>query len=121
MRSGTMVGWRRIVTTLGEKIGKSQFNYAQGISAQMVAMGTNGAADAFGLPFSTTHVLSSWIAGTMVANRSGLQFSTLRLNLLQRVPYEAAEGEQISLPSRIHHKNYARHPVPESMIVPDSY
>ncbi|MGK3123686.1 inorganic phosphate transporter [Candidatus Pantoea formicae] len=75
---GTMVGWRRIVTTLGEKIGKSQLNYAQGISAQMVAMGTIGAADAFGLPVSTTHVLSSGIAGTMAANRSGLQFSTLR-------------------------------------------
>lgn len=75
---GTMVGWRRIVTTLGEKIGKSQLNYAQGISAQMVAMGTIGAADAFGLPVSTTHVLSSGIAGTMAANRSGLQFGTLR-------------------------------------------
>lgn len=75
---GTMVGWRRIVTTLGEKIGKSQLNYAQGISAQLVAMGTIGAADAFGLPVSTTHVLSSGIAGTMAANRSGLQFGTLR-------------------------------------------
>lgn len=75
---GTMVGWRRIVATLGEKIGKHPLNYAQGVSAQLVAMGTIGAADAFGLPVSTTHVLSSGIAGTMAANRSGLQMSTLR-------------------------------------------
>ncbi|RTY58342.1 MULTISPECIES: inorganic phosphate transporter [Pantoea] len=75
---GTMVGWRRIVATLGEKIGKHPLNYAQGVSAQLVAMGTIGAADAFGMPVSTTHVLSSGIAGTMAANRSGLQLSTLR-------------------------------------------
>lgn len=75
---GTMVGWRRIVSTLGEKIGKSRLNYAQGVSAQLVAMGTIGAADAFGMPVSTTHVLSSGIAGTMAANRSGLQLETIR-------------------------------------------
>lgn len=75
---GTMVGWRRIVATLGEKIGKSHLNYAQGASAELVAMGTIGAADMFGLPVSTTHVLSSGIAGTMAANRSGLQMQTLR-------------------------------------------
>ncbi|QCR38828.1 inorganic phosphate transporter [Nissabacter sp. SGAir0207] len=75
---GTMVGWRRIVSTLGEKIGKNPLNYAQGVSAQLVAMGTIGAADAFGMPVSTTHVLSSGIAGTMAANRSGLQMATLR-------------------------------------------
>jgi inorganic phosphate transporter, PiT family len=75
---GTMVGWRRIVATLGEKIGKSHLNYAQGVSAQLVAMGTIGAADAFGLPVSTTHVLSSGIAGTMAANKSGLQMGTIR-------------------------------------------
>ena len=78
---GTMVGWRRIVVTIGEKIGKTHLTYAQGASAELVAMSTIGAADAFGLPVSTTHVLSSGIAGTMAANRSGLQFSTVR-NLL---------------------------------------
>lgn len=75
---GTMVGWRRIVVTVGEKIGKSHLNYAQGASAELVAMATIGAADAFGLPVSTTHVLASGVAGTMAANRSGLQMSTLR-------------------------------------------
>jgi PiT family inorganic phosphate transporter len=75
---GTMVGWRRIVVTVGEKIGKSHLTYAQGASAELVAMGTIGAADMFGLPVSTTHVLSSGVAGTMAANRSGLQMDTLR-------------------------------------------
>ncbi len=78
---GTMVGWKRIVVTVGEKIGKDHLTYAQGASAELVAMATIGAADAFGLPVSTTHVLSSGVAGTMTANRSGLQFSTVR-NLL---------------------------------------
>lgn len=75
---GTMVGWRRIVVTVGERIGKTHLSYAQGASAELVAMMTIGAADGFGLPVSTTHVLSSGVAGTMAANRSGLQFSTLR-------------------------------------------
>ncbi len=75
---GTMVGWRRIVLTVGEKIGKSHLSYAQGASAELVAMGTIGAADAFGLPVSTTHVLSSGVAGTMAANGSGVQLATLR-------------------------------------------
>ncbi|KHE00336.1 nuclease PIN [Pantoea stewartii] len=75
---GTMVGWRRIVVTVGERIGKTHLTYAQGASAELVAMATIGAADAFGLPVSTTHVLSSGVAGTMAANRSGLQMSTLR-------------------------------------------
>jgi PiT family inorganic phosphate transporter len=75
---GTMIGWRRIVVTIGEKIGKSHLTYAQGASAEMVAMGTIGLADGFGVPVSTTHVLSSGIAGTMYANRSGLQRDTLR-------------------------------------------
>ena len=75
---GTMVGWKRIVVTVGEKIGKSHLTYAQGMSAELVAMLTIGAADAFGLPVSTTHVLSSGVAGTMAANRSGLQWSTIR-------------------------------------------
>jgi len=75
---GTMIGWKRIVVTVGEKIGKTHLTYAQGASAELVAMATIGAADAFGLPVSTTHVLSSGVAGTMVANRSGLQLSTVR-------------------------------------------
>jgi PiT family inorganic phosphate transporter len=75
---GTMVGWKRIVVTVGEKIGKSHLTYAQGASAELVAMITIGAADAFGLPVSTTHVLSSGVAGSMAANRSGLQWSTIR-------------------------------------------
>jgi len=78
---GTMIGWRRIVVTVGEKIGKSHMTYAQGGTAEVVAMGTIAAADAFGLPVSTTHVLSSGVAGTMAANKSGLQMSTVR-NLL---------------------------------------
>src|SRR5262249_6586700 len=78
---GTMIGWKRIVVTVGEKIGKEHLTYAQGASAELVAMGTILAADQLGLPVSTTHVLSSGIAGTMAANRSGLQMDTLR-NLL---------------------------------------
>jgi inorganic phosphate transporter, PiT family len=75
---GTMVGWKRIVVTVGEKIGKTHLTYAQGASAELVAMVTIGAADIFGLPVSTTHVLSSGVAGTMAANGSGLQWSTVR-------------------------------------------
>ncbi len=78
---GTMIGWKRIVVTVGEKIGKTHLTYAQGASAEVVAMATILAADNYGLPVSTTHVLSSGIAGTMAANRSGLQTKTLR-NLL---------------------------------------
>jgi inorganic phosphate transporter, PiT family len=78
---GTMIGWKRIVVTVGEKIGKSHLTYAQGASAELVAMCTIGAADWFGLPVSTTHVLSSGVAGTMAANKSGVQMDTLR-NLL---------------------------------------
>jgi len=75
---GTMVGWKRIVVTVGEKIGKEHLTYAQGACAELVAMCTIFAADNFGLPVSTTHVLSSGVAGTMAANRSGLQISTIR-------------------------------------------
>jgi len=78
---GTMIGWKRIVVTVGEKIGKSHLTYAQGASAELVAAGTIGAADVLGLPVSTTHVLSSGVAGTMAANGSGLQMATIR-NLL---------------------------------------
>ena len=75
---GTMVGWKRIVVTVGEKIGKTHLTYAQGASAELVAMTTIGAADMFGLPVSTTHVLSSGVAGAMTANGSGLQWGTVR-------------------------------------------
>ncbi len=75
---GTMVGWKRIVVTVGERIGKTHLTYAQGASAEIVAMATIGLADSFGLPVSTTHVLSSGVAGTMAANGSGLQAATLR-------------------------------------------
>ena len=78
---GTMVGWRRIVVTVGERIGKQHLTYAQGASAELVAMAAIAAADAYGLPVSTTQVLSSGVAGTMAANGSGLQWSTVR-NLL---------------------------------------
>jgi len=74
---GTMIGWKRIVVTVGEKIGKSHLTYAQGASAELMAAATIGLADFMGLPVSTTHVLSSGIAGTMAANRSGLQKETL--------------------------------------------
>jgi PiT family inorganic phosphate transporter len=75
---GTMVGWKRIVVTVGEKIGKAHLTYAQGASAELVAMATIGAADMFGLPVSTTHVLSTGVAGTMIANNSGLRWGTIR-------------------------------------------
>ena len=78
---GTMIGWKRIVVTVGEKIGKNHLTYAQGAAAEITAMATIGAADFLGLPVSTTHVLSSGVAGTMMANSSGLQMSTVR-NLL---------------------------------------
>jgi inorganic phosphate transporter, PiT family len=74
---GTMVGWKRIVVTVGEKIGKTHLTYGQGASAEIIAMATIGAADVWGWPVSTTHVLSSGVAGTMAANRSGLQWSTI--------------------------------------------
>jgi PiT family inorganic phosphate transporter len=75
---GTMIGWKRIVVTVGEKIGKTHLTYAQGACAEITAAATIAAADVYGLPVSTTHVLSSGIAGTMAANGSGLQLSTVR-------------------------------------------
>ena len=75
---GTMIGWKRIVVTVGEKIGKTHLTYAQGACAEITAAATIAAADMYGLPVSTTHVLSSGIAGTMAANGSGLQLSTVR-------------------------------------------
>jgi len=75
---GTMIGWKRIVVTVGEKLGKQHLAYAQGASAELVAAGTIGLAQVYGLPVSTTHILSSGVAGTMVANGSGLQWTTVR-------------------------------------------
>ena len=75
---GTMVGWKRIVVTVGEKIGKTHMTYAEGASAELVAMTTIGLAERYGLPVSTTHILSSGVAGTMAANGSGIQVATLR-------------------------------------------
>ena len=75
---GTMIGWKRIVVTVGEKIGKAHLTYAQGASAEIVAFATIETADMLGLPVSTTHILSSGIAGTMVASGSGVQGDTVR-------------------------------------------
>jgi PiT family inorganic phosphate transporter len=75
---GTMVGWKRIVVTVGERIGKTHLTYAQGAASELVAMTTILASDVYGLPVSTTHVLTSGVAGTMAANHSGLQWSTIR-------------------------------------------
>ncbi len=75
---GTMVGWKRIVVTVGERIGKTHLTYAQGAAAEITAAATIAAADGYGLPVSTTHVLSSGIAGTMAASGSGLQWATIR-------------------------------------------
>ena len=75
---GTMVGWKRIVVTVGERIGKTHLTYAQGASAEIVAALTITAAELYGLPVSTTHILSSGVAGSMAANGSGLQWSTVR-------------------------------------------
>jgi inorganic phosphate transporter, PiT family len=79
---GTLIGWKRIVVTVGERIGKTHMTYGQGAAAELVAMLTIGMADCFGLPVSTTHVLSSGVAGTMAANGSGLQMATVRNILL---------------------------------------
>ena len=75
---GTMVGWKRIVKTVGEKIGKTHLTYGQGAAAESVAAVTIGVADVLGLPVSTTHVLSSGVAGTMAASGSGLNKDTVR-------------------------------------------
>ncbi len=74
---GTMVGWKRIVVTVGEKIGKQHMTYGMGASAELVAAATILAADRFGLPVSTTHILSSGVAGASVASGQGLQRRTL--------------------------------------------
>ena len=76
---GTMIGWKRIVVTIGEKIGKTHLNYAQGTVANLIAAGTISASSGFGLPVSTTHVLSSGIAGSMVSGNGmkNLQSKTI--------------------------------------------
>lgn len=79
---GTMIGWKRVVLTVGEKIGKQGMTYAQGMSAQITASIAIGLANIYSLPVSTTHVLSSGVAGTMVANKSGLQLGTVRTILM---------------------------------------
>jgi PiT family inorganic phosphate transporter len=79
---GTMIGWKRIVVTVGSKIGKAHLTYGQGAAAELVAYATIQGADILGLPVSTTHILSSGVAGTMAANHSGLQGKTLRDILL---------------------------------------
>jgi len=77
---GTMIGWKRIVTTIGEKIGKQHLTYAQGASAELVAASTIGFSTWLGLPVSTTHVLSSGVAGAMVASKGikNLQTKTIK-------------------------------------------
>jgi PiT family inorganic phosphate transporter len=79
---GTMVGWKRIVITVGEKIGKTHMTYGQGASAELIAAATIAAADMYGLPVSTTHVLSSGVAGTMAASGAGLQWNTVKNMLM---------------------------------------
>ncbi|HVF95281.1 MAG TPA: inorganic phosphate transporter, partial [Sphingomonas sp.] len=74
---GTMVGWKRIVVTVGEKIGKTHLTYGMGASAEMMAAMTILLAERFGLPVSTTHILSSGVAGASVANGAGLQRRTI--------------------------------------------
>ncbi len=75
---GTMTGWRRVVITVGEKIGQKGMTYSQGMAAQITAASAIGIASITGMPVSTTHILSSAVAGTMVANKSGLQFATIK-------------------------------------------
>ena len=75
---GTMVGWKRIVVTVGEKIGKDHLTYAQGAAAEITTFVTIMSADSLHLPVSTTHILTSGVAGTMAANHSGIQMSTIK-------------------------------------------
>jgi len=75
---GTMVGWRRIVRTVGERIGKSHLTYGMGAAAELVAATTIALADKLAVPVSTTHILTSGVAGASLANRAGLQLRTIR-------------------------------------------
>jgi phosphate/sulfate permease len=76
--AGTTIGYRRIVVTVAEKIGKTHLAYAQGAAAEVIAAVTIGLADVAHMPVSTTHVLSSGVAGTMWANRSGIRVDTIK-------------------------------------------
>lgn len=78
LSAGTMVGWRRVATTIGEKIGKKGMTYAQGMSAQVTAAASIGIASYTGMPVSTTHILSSSVAGTMLVDGGGLQSKTIK-------------------------------------------
>ena len=89
---GTMIGWRRVATTIGEKIGKKGMTYAQGMSAQMTAAVSIGLASYTGMPVSTTHVLSSSVAGTMVVDGGGLQRKTVTSILMAWVFYPSGCG-----------------------------
>src|SRR6202012_458213 len=75
---GTMVGWKRIVVTVGERIGKMHLTYGMGASAELVAAATILLAQVKGMPVSTTHILSSGVAGASADNGSGLQGGTVR-------------------------------------------
>lgn len=79
---GTMIGWRRVATTIGEKIGKKGMTYAQGLSAQMTSAVAIGVASYTGMPVSTTHVLSSAVAGTMLVDGGGVQSKTVKSILM---------------------------------------
>ena len=104
---GTMIGWKRIVITVGEKIGKTHLTYGQGAAAELVAACTIAAADMYGLPVSTTHVLSSGVAGTMAANGSGLQLSTIRNN---------SHGLDLDIASGDDAVGVPLHPIPSSVL-----
>ncbi|NIG63030.1 MAG: inorganic phosphate transporter PitA [Serratia symbiotica] len=82
MSLGTMVGWKRVASTIGEKIGKKGMTYAQGVSAQITAALSIGIASYTGMPVSTTHVLSSAVAGTMIVDGGGVQSKTVKNILL---------------------------------------
>jgi PiT family inorganic phosphate transporter len=77
---GTMIGWKRIAVTIGEKIGKRHMTYAEGATAELTAAATIGLSSGFGLPVSTTHVLSSGVAGAMTASKGvkNLQPDTIK-------------------------------------------
>ena len=75
---GTMVGWKRVAVTIGEKIGKKGMTYAQGVSAQVTAAVSIGVASYTGMPVSTTQVLSSAVAGTMIVDGGGVQTKTVK-------------------------------------------
>ncbi len=79
---GTMVGWKRVAVTIGEKIGKKGMTYAQGVSAQVTAAISISIASYTGMPVSTTHVLSSAVAGTMIVDGGGVQGKTVKSILL---------------------------------------